>query len=144
MLADMIGDRASDPAPYHSTTIRKQSPVEMSFVAPEQLSGLDSGSRRLRQLDGVRAMVYYATCHTPDNNDYDRRIQGLGGHTWRFNIDRIIYMIDIQGYTFRTSPPSGAGQEIITATHPRSNRRYLRTVSDGVEPNNILSLPRCP
>lgn len=88
--------------------------------------------------------TYYATCHTPDNNDIDRRIQGLGGPVMGWlNVDTIILMID-QGHTFYTAPPYGTGQLIVTATHPRTGRRYIKTVNDGVEPNNILSLPRCP
>jgi hypothetical protein len=85
--------------------------------------------------------TYLATCHTPDNNDADRRIQGLGGPGWRDNIDNIIRAIDA-GHMFYTSPPSGNGQRIITAV--RNGRRYLKTEADYVEPNNILSLPRCP
>jgi hypothetical protein len=88
--------------------------------------------------------TYYATCHTPDNNDSDRRIQGLGGPAMGWlNVDTIIMMIDM-GHTFFTSPPSGTGQLIITATHPVSKRRYIKTLTDGVAPNNILNLPRCP
>lgn len=88
--------------------------------------------------------TFYATCHKPDNLDADRRIQGLGG-AWGFTaIDVIIYMIDVQKHEFYTSPPYGTGQKIIAATHPRSGRRYLKTIGDGVEPNNILALPRCP
>ncbi len=88
--------------------------------------------------------THYATCCTPDNNDIDRRIQGLGGAGWWYNIDTIIYMIDVQKHVFYTSPPLGLGQLIVTDTHPTTRRRYLRTVSDGVAPNNILNLPRCP
>jgi hypothetical protein len=88
--------------------------------------------------------VYYATCHTPDNNDPDRRIQGLGGPVMGWlNVDTIILLID-QGHTFYTQPPHGSGQQIITAIHPVSHRRYIKTVSDGIVPNNILALPRCP
>lgn len=88
--------------------------------------------------------TYYASCHTPDNFDLDRRIQGLGGPVMGWlGIDVIINMID-QGHRFYTQPAFGTGQLIITAVHPRSRKRYLKTVADGVEPNNILSLPRCP
>lgn len=58
-------------------------------------------------------------------------------------IDVIINMID-QGHTFYTQPQYGTGQQIIVATHPTTRRRYIKTVADGVEPNNILSMPRCP
>ena len=87
--------------------------------------------------------TFYARCHTPDNYDTDRRIQGLGGAGWWDTIDNIIRAIDM-GNTFYTQPAYGQGQLIVVATHPRSGRRYLKTVADGVEPNNILSLPRCP
>lgn len=88
--------------------------------------------------------TYYATCHTPDNNDADRRIQGLGGPIMgRLSVDAILLMID-QGHLFYTQPPFGVGQLIISAIHPRTRRRYIKTISDGVEPNNILALPRCP
>lgn len=84
--------------------------------------------------------TYYATCHTPDNYDADRRIQGLGGTGWWDNIDNIIRTID-NGHIFYTDPPSGNRQKIITAV--RNGKRYLKTEADGVEPNNILALPRC-
>ena len=84
--------------------------------------------------------IYYATCHTPDNNDADRRIQGLGGAGWWDNIDNIIRCIDY-GHVFFTDPPNGLRRKIITAV--RNEKRYLKTEADGVEPNNILALPRC-
>jgi len=88
--------------------------------------------------------TYYATCHTPDDSDRDRRIQGLGGPVMgRLSVDVIINMI-ADGHSFYTQPPYGSGQRIVTAVHPTSGRRYIKTVADGIEPNNILSLPRCP
>jgi hypothetical protein len=85
--------------------------------------------------------TYYATCHSPDNSDLDRRIQGLGGSGWWWNIDTIILMID-QGHLFYTSPPTGYGKKIVTRTHA-NGLRYLTTDGDGFPPNNILNLPRC-
>jgi len=83
--------------------------------------------------------TYFATFHIPDNNDRDRRIQGLGGPGWRDTIDNIIRAIDL-GHVFYTSPPHGQGQKIVTAV--RNGRRYLKTVIDYIEPNNILALPK--
>ena len=88
--------------------------------------------------------TYFVTCHTPDNFDLDRRIQGLGGPVMGWlSIDAVINMID-QGHNFYTQPTYGNGQLIVTAVHPRNGRRYLKTVADDAEPNNILSLPPCP
>ena len=86
--------------------------------------------------------IYYATCHTPDNGDTDRRIQGLGGAFGWLGTDRIIEMINY-GHNFFTSPVSGVGRKIIVAQHPSTRRYYLKTEADGVEPNNILALPPC-
>jgi hypothetical protein len=87
--------------------------------------------------------TFHATCHTPDNLDLDRRIQGLGSPVWgKLTIDSVISLID-QGNQFYTAPPNGQGQLIVTAIHPVSLRRYIKTVADGVTPNNILALPRC-
>lgn len=47
--------------------------------------------------------VYQATCHSPDNNDPDRRLQGLGGVGWRFGIDEIIRRIQNGPDRFWTS-----------------------------------------
>jgi hypothetical protein len=87
-------------------------------------------------------MTYYATCHTPDNSDTDRRIQGLGGSYGWYDIDTIIRMID-SGSEFYTDPPTGVRRKIIVEVHPTTRRRYLKTEADGIVPNNILSLPLC-
>ena len=87
--------------------------------------------------------TFYATCHTPDNGDTDRRIQGLGGSFGRYTVDQIILMIN-DGHMFYTAPVRGMHRRIEVKRHPRTNRLYLTTDADGVEPNNILALPRCP
>ena len=87
--------------------------------------------------------IYYATCHTPDNGDTDRRIQGLGGSFGRYTVDQIILMIN-NGHMFYTAPALAPRRKIEVAQHPRTYRLYLKTDADGVEPNNILALPRCP
>ena len=91
--------------------------------------------------------TFFVTCHTPDNLDRDRRIQGLGGtqngYTWWKTIDDIIDRIDRLNEVFFTAPAFGDGAKVITAVHPTSRRKYLKTVRDGLEPNNLLSLPNC-
>lgn len=91
--------------------------------------------------------TYYVTCHTPDNLDLDRRIQGLGGShdgsPWWHSIDVIIHMIDMQGETFFTKPLIGEGSLVVTRTKP-NGRKYLTTLADNSYTNNLLSLPHCP
>ncbi|WP_374406271.1 DUF3892 domain-containing protein [Pelagerythrobacter sp.] len=86
--------------------------------------------------------TFYATCFTPDNQDTDRRIQGLGGVGWWYSIDTIIAYI-AAGDIFYTLNPAGQQQQIVVDTHPTSRRRYLRTIYDSYPHNNILNLPQC-
>lgn len=90
------------------------------------------------------AKTFQVTCHKPDNLDLDRRIQGLGGPSgWYRDIDTIIYLIEEQNEQFWTVAPSGESVWIEVKKRP-NGRKYLKTVPDGVEPNNILALPHCP
>jgi len=84
---------------------------------------------------------FKATCHTPDNNDADRRIQALGGSGWYKNIDNII--AEIEGGINRFSAVA-KGTEVRIVVAKRSNgRKYLKTETDGIEPDNLLALPKC-
>lgn len=88
--------------------------------------------------------TYRADCHTPDNFDTDRRLQGLGGtspQAWWHSIDTIIYMID-NGDVFYTMV-DGEVALIVVETHPVSGRRYLKTQKDSILRNNLLHLPVC-
>lgn len=91
--------------------------------------------------------TYYVTCHTPDNFDLDRRLQGLGGNRngawWWHSIDVIIHLIKNEGATFYTQPPYGQG-DLVVVRETSTGREYLKTLGDGLLPNNLLSLPVCP
>jgi hypothetical protein len=92
---------------------------------------------------------YQVTCIIPDGSDPDQRIDAIGGATggqgggpWQLLIDAAIVNIENGTYTFWTLV-QGRRAEVIVAK--RSNgRKYLKTTADGYEPNNLLSLPRCP
>lgn len=66
------------------------------------------------------------------------------GNPWWHSIDVIIHLIDNQRETFFTQPPTGIGDLVVTRIHPSSGRKYLKTLGDGIAPNNLLALPRCP
>ncbi len=85
---------------------------------------------------------YQATCHTPDNADPDRRLQGLGGLGWRHSIDTIIANIQSGRDRYWTTA-NGQSVWIEVKSHPRSHRLYIKTTADSYEPNNLLALPRC-
>ncbi len=89
--------------------------------------------------------TFQVNCHTPDNADADRRIQGLGGPGgggWYRDINTLI--AGIEAGTYRLWTADQAGKSVWVLVAERNRRKYLRTESDGVEPNNLLALPRCP
>ncbi len=86
-------------------------------------------------------------CHKPDNNDADRRIQGIGGANpdgtrWYLPIDDAISAIETNKYSFFVRVQ---GKEVNVIVGKRPNgRKYLTTEGDGFPPNNLLALPTCP
>lgn len=88
--------------------------------------------------------TFQVNCHKPDNDDPDRRIQGLGGKAdsqWYRTIDQIISLIE-SGDKFWVV--DSKGNSVWIEVHSRNGRKYLKTQSDGIEPNNLLALPHCP
>ena len=81
------------------------------------------------------------TCHTPDGADSDQRIDAIGGGGWRHLIDDAIRNIETGTNSYWTMA-AGAVANVIVAKRP-NGRKYLKTTADGVEPNNLLALPRC-
>ncbi|WP_075217468.1 DUF3892 domain-containing protein [Mongoliimonas terrestris] len=92
------------------------------------------------------AESYEVKCHRPDGTDPDQRIDGLGGPSgggWYREIDTLIHGIETGAYRLWTTTPENKFAWVVVAA--RSNgRKYLKTEADGVEPNNLLKLPRCP
>lgn len=89
------------------------------------------------------------TCIIPDGGDADRRIDKIGGSSggtgeggrWCIDLDTAIAGIESGKWSFYVMV-NGNAVDVIVAT--RNGRKYLRTVADGDEPNNLLNLPRCP
>lgn len=90
------------------------------------------------------AGTYQVTCHKPDNADKDRRLQGVGGPGgggWYRGVDQMIALID-GGDKFWTVDQAKNSVWLIVSS--RNGRKYIKTTSDGLEPNNFLALPHCP
>jgi hypothetical protein len=89
---------------------------------------------------------FQVTCHRPDGADADQRIDGLGGPSgggWYRDIDLLIRGIEAGTFKLWTTTPQGQSVWVVVAQRP-NGRKYLKTEADGVEPNNLLALPRCP
>ncbi len=88
------------------------------------------------------------TCIVPDGADADQRIDKIGGRSgaegggpWSLLIDDAIAGIESGKWSFWTQ---GGGQIAQVVVAQRANgTKYLKTEADGVEPNNLLALPRC-
>ncbi|WP_442958006.1 DUF3892 domain-containing protein [Phenylobacterium sp.] len=89
--------------------------------------------------------AYQVTCHTPDDLDPDRRIEGLGGpgngKQWWLPIDELISGIERGAYDLWTVTPERQSVWVVVAV--RNGRKYLKTEADGLEPNNLLALRHC-
>lgn len=92
----------------------------------------------------------FVSCHTPDDIDLDRRIQGLGFsgppdpavRQW-LDIDSIIALIESGRARFLVDV-DGVRTRVIVARHGAPHhRKYLTTVADDFPANNLLKLPRC-
>lgn len=83
---------------------------------------------------------------TPRYDPWDR-IDNIGGRNpngsrWKMSVSRAISGIDTGQWSFFVSV-GGRAVDVVVA-RSRYGNRYLRTVADGDQPNNLLALPECP
>lgn len=75
------------------------------------------------------------------------RIKNIGGVNsdgtrWKLTLDEAIQGIESGKWTFFVSV-HGDTVRVIVAKSAAGNK-YLKTINDGDQPNNLLSLPECP
>jgi hypothetical protein len=91
------------------------------------------------------------TCQIKCINKSDRfnpheRITHIGGYTdrqWKLTQEEGIRLIETGEWKFWVKPPN-SDSVWVTVAISRFGNKYLKTTSDGEEPNNLLSLPECP
>jgi hypothetical protein len=78
--------------------------------------------------------------------DPHERISYVGGLNadrtrWKLTLDQAISGVENGLYDFWTMG-GGRRANVIVATH--LGHKYLKTVADNVQPDNLLALPECP
>jgi len=74
------------------------------------------------------------------------RITHVGGYTdqqWKITHQEAINYIESGEWQFWVKPPNADSVWVRVETS-RYGHKYLKTESDGEQPNNLLSLPECP
>ncbi len=85
---------------------------------------------------------YEITCIVKDDrfSPYER-IQSIGGRSWSMPLADAIRGIENKRFAFYVSM-NGKEVGVIVSISPHGHK-YLKTVADDFEPNNLLSLPNC-
>lgn len=73
--------------------------------------------------------------------DPHERIAGIAGHDWYRTEKQVIDDIDhgVNSYYVNVN-----GDRVKVVTASRNERRYLKTETDGYQPDNLLALPEPP
>lgn len=71
-----------------------------------------------------------------------RNIGGvLNGRRWKLSEAEAIQKIEKGTSSFYVR---AGNRRVEVVVAKRNRRKYLKTVADGVQPNNLLNLPECP
>jgi Protein of unknown function (DUF3892) len=78
--------------------------------------------------------------------DAHERIKSIGGVNenktrWKLDLDAAIAGVESGKWEFWTA---GGGKSVWVIVASHSGHKYLKTVADGVQPDNLLALPECP
>lgn len=81
-----------------------------------------------------------------DRMNPHERIKNVGGQNadggrWKQSVDQTVREIESREWEFIVTE-GGRTVDVIVATH--NGNKYIKTTADGIQPDNLLSLPECP
>lgn len=75
-----------------------------------------------------------------DRSSAHDRIRSIGGDNWKITQEEAISRIEKKTHEYYVSE-GGASVDVIVATN--NGTKYIKTEDDGLQPDNLLSLPEC-
>ena len=75
-----------------------------------------------------------------DRSSVHDRIRSIGGDGWKISQQEAITRIENKTYEYYVSR-GGSSVNVIVATN--NGTKYIKTENDGLQPDNLLSLPEC-
>jgi Protein of unknown function (DUF3892) len=123
---------------------------ERSAIVPDR-EQYDPRSGTLKDADrreGAEVANRIGCINKTDRYDAHDRIHSIGGTNsdggrWKRSQRQAIADIESGKYAFYVEKPAGHRVDVIVAVS-RYGNKYLKTVADGEQPDNLLSLPECP
>ncbi|MDA9474745.1 hypothetical protein XI03_09575 [Bradyrhizobium sp. CCBAU 65884] len=79
----------------------------------------------------------------PNAHERVKNVGGLNsdGTRWKLSVEKAIRDIESHEWEYYVEE-SGKTARVIVATH--NGHKYIKTAADGIQPDNLLSLPECP
>ena len=88
-----------------------------------------------------------ACINKTDRHDAHERIKAIGGGPpglrWKYTQEDAITWIEDGTFVYYVISQVGKEIDVIVA-RSQSGHKYLKTEADGEQPDNLLSLPKCP
>jgi len=93
-------------------------------------------------MTSVTETVQVTCINKTDRFNSHERIHSIGGASWKMSQQQAIACIEGGSYQFYVQ--AGARSVWVIIALSQCGHKYLKTQADGLQPDNLLSLPECP